>query len=414
MRLEALEVRIDADVHEGCHAELITELRGLVSGHPLREHLHGQLMLALYRTAARAKRSRLPAARQVLVEELGTEPGPGSASCTSDPYRRPGSDARAGAVPTPGGPGPVVPRQLPAAVRHFTGREGELAALTGLLDQPERQTPTVVISAIGGTAGVGKTALAVQWAHQVAERFPDGQLYVNLRGYDPREPCPRPMRWPVPARPGRARPGHPGRGRRAAARYRSLLAGRRMLVMLDNAGVAEQVRPLLPGNPGCMAVVTSRDALAGLVARDGARRLDLDVLPLADAVSLLRALIGAGSTPTGRGGALADQCCAAAAGAAGGRRTGRRPPDARSPTGCRAGRPAAAAGPAGCRAETRDRGPGGVLLVLPAPGPRCRPGVPAAGPASRRRTSTPTRPPRWPAPARAGPPGCWTGWPART
>ena len=188
----------------------------------------------------------------------------------------------------------TVPRQLPAAVGCFTGRVAELGTLTGMLDGGSGPTTaTVVISAIGGTAGVGKTALAVHWAHQVAGRFPDGQLYVNLRGYDPHQP--------VSASDALASflgaLGVPGQqipdGEDDRARlYRSRLAGRRVLVMLDNARDGGQVRPLLPGDPGCVAVVTSRDTLAGLVVTDGARRLDLDVLPPTDAVGLLRALIG--------------------------------------------------------------------------------------------------------------------------
>ena len=180
-------------------------------------------------------------------------------------------------------------------MRLFVGRESELAALTDLLDRASEQTPgTLVISAIDGTAGVGKTALAVRWAHQVADRFPDGQLYVNLRGYDRNEPMAAAEALAGFLRalgvPGQQIPAEAGE---RAARFRSLLAGRRMLVVLDNAGQAEQVRPLLPGNPRCVTLVTSRDALTGLVARDGAVRLDLDLLPLAESVTLLRALIGA-------------------------------------------------------------------------------------------------------------------------
>ena len=132
------------------------------------------------------------------------------------------------------------------------------------------------IAVVSGTAGVGKTALAVRWAHQAAAAFPDGQLYVNLRGYDPGAAGAaggRAGRVPAGARPGRARTSRPGEDERAAA-YRSLLDGRRMLVVLDNAASVEQVRPLLPGSPSCLVVVTSRDSLAGLVARHGARRLD--------------------------------------------------------------------------------------------------------------------------------------------
>ena len=185
-----------------------------------------------------------------------------------------------------------VPRHLPAATAGFTGRTGELSTLTRLLDTGS-PPGTMVISAIGGTAGVGKTALALHWAHRVAGRFPDGQLYVNLRGYDPGQPM-----LPADALAGFLRAlGVPGQeippgGEERAARYRSLLAGRRMLVLLDNAASAEQVRPLLPATPDCVTVVTSRDTLAGLVARDGARRLDLDLLSPADADILLTTLIG--------------------------------------------------------------------------------------------------------------------------
>jgi tetratricopeptide (TPR) repeat protein/DNA-binding XRE family transcriptional regulator len=193
-----------------------------------------------------------------------------------------------------GAGGRGFPRQLPAAVACFTGRDRELAALTDLLGRDRGgQARAVVISAIGGTAGVGKTALAIQWAHQVAERFPDGQLYVNLRGYDPDQPVLAADALAAFLRalgvPGQEIPD--GTEERSAL-YRSRLARRQFLVVLDNARDGEQVRPLLPGDPGCVALVTSRDALAGLVVADGARRLDLDVLPMADAVALLRALIG--------------------------------------------------------------------------------------------------------------------------
>jgi len=187
--------------------------------------------------------------------------------------------------------GAIVPRQLPAAVSHFTGRAAEIDALTSMLNDAS-VSGTLVVSALAGTAGVGKTATAVHWAHRVAEQFPDGQLYVNLRGYNPDQPLP-----PAGALAEFLRalgvPGQdiPGELEERARLYRSRLAGRRVLVLLDNARDGEQVRPLLPGDPGCVAVVTSRDALAGLVAADGARRLDLDVLPLADAVTLLRSLI---------------------------------------------------------------------------------------------------------------------------
>ena len=189
----------------------------------------------------------------------------------------------------------AVPRQLPAAVSDFTGRAAELQALTGLLDQAGAGAPgTVVISAIGGTAGVGKTALALHWAHQVAARFGDGQLHVNLRGFDPSG---------TPATPAGAIRGFldalgvaPGRipadPDAQAGLYRSLLAGKRMLIVLDNARDEQQVRPLLPASPGSLIIVTSRSQLAGLAAADGARLITLDVLSHGEAVQLLTTRIG--------------------------------------------------------------------------------------------------------------------------
>jgi tetratricopeptide (TPR) repeat protein/transcriptional regulator with XRE-family HTH domain len=186
----------------------------------------------------------------------------------------------------------VVPRQLPGAVAHFTGRAAELAALTGLLDQAGAQPAgTVVISAIGGTAGVGKTALAVRWAHQVAGRFGDGQLYVNLRGFDPSGPPAAPeaaIRGFLDALgvpDGRIPPGPEAQ----AGLYRSLLAGKRMLIVLDNARDEQQVRPLLPASPASLVLVTSRSQLGGLAAAEGARLISLDVLTHCEAVQLLTA-----------------------------------------------------------------------------------------------------------------------------
>ena len=193
-----------------------------------------------------------------------------------------------------------VPRQLPADVSAFTGRAVELADLDRLLATTTElaggtgdRSTAVVISAVSGTAGVGKTALAVRWAHRVRGTFPDGQLYVNLRGYDTNQAMS-----PAEALAGFLRAlgvggqDIPLQENERAAAYRTLLDGRRMLVVLDNAATAEQVRPLLPGSASCLVVVTSRDSLAGLVAVHGAHRLDLDLLPPADAVALLRTLVG--------------------------------------------------------------------------------------------------------------------------
>jgi len=189
----------------------------------------------------------------------------------------------------PAEPPPLpAPRQLPLDVSGFTGRADSLAALDQLL-----ATPGSAVAAISGTAGVGKTALAVRWAHRAADRFPDGQLYLNLRGYDPTTPVPPADALVIALRdlgvPGAAI--RPTLGERVG-QYRTLLADRRVLVVLDNANSPEQVRDLLPGAPTCFVVVTSRDALTGLVVRDGAKRVDLDLLPVADALTLLRSLIG--------------------------------------------------------------------------------------------------------------------------
>ena len=185
-----------------------------------------------------------------------------------------------------------IPAQLPHDVSGFTGREPELAALESLAAGQE--SAAVVIVAIDGVAGIGKTALAVHFAHRVAAGFPDGQLFVNLRGFDPDQP---------PLAPGDALAGFvralgagppqmPAELDELAAMYRSLLSGRRVLVVLDNAASAEQVRPLLPGTADCLAIVTSRNRVSGLVALDGAQRLTLDVLPPADAVALIARVAG--------------------------------------------------------------------------------------------------------------------------
>jgi DNA-binding SARP family transcriptional activator/tetratricopeptide (TPR) repeat protein len=314
LRLQAAELRIGAELRLGRPAAVIAEAERLTAAHPLREHLHALLMLALYREGRQAEALAVyRRARRVLVAELGAEPGPElrelqrriltSDAVLAGPDRgrlTPDPAQQAGARPA------AVPRELPGPVPQFVGRAAELAELTAVLEPAEapevsgapgpggaRRPRTLLISAIAGMPGVGKTALALQWAHRVADRFPDGQLHVNLRGYHPGQPRPAADALAGFLRSlGVAEQDIPAGTEERAARYRSLLAGRRMLIVIDNATDAEQVRPLLPGTPSCVALVTSRDALAGLVARDGARRLDLGPLPPADAVGLLRALIG--------------------------------------------------------------------------------------------------------------------------
>jgi DNA-binding SARP family transcriptional activator/tetratricopeptide (TPR) repeat protein len=295
LHLQALEWRVDAWLHLGRHDELIPDLQTLVGLHPFRERFHAQLMLALHRCGRRADALKAyRAARGVLVAELGVEPGQDLQRAHQRVLAGEPGGRRATAIGTsmtPEPAAPAVPRLLPPQVRHFAGRQAELDWLARSLKETAGH---VMVSVISGLAGVGKTTLALRWAHQAAGLFPDGQLYVNLGGYAPGRPVTAEEALAGLLRtlnvPGCDIP--PGVDERAA-RYRSLLAGRRVLVLLDNAGSADQVRPLLPGTPGCAVVVTSRDMLAGLVARDGARRLEVGPLPLADAVGLLGALIGA-------------------------------------------------------------------------------------------------------------------------
>jgi tetratricopeptide (TPR) repeat protein/transcriptional regulator with XRE-family HTH domain len=185
-----------------------------------------------------------------------------------------------------------IPRQLPPDVAGFTGRACDLERLDALLAGADTP-PAVVISAIAGTAGVGKTALAIHWAHQVADRFPDGQLHVNLHGYAPGPPV-SPLQALAQLLNGLGLPADqiPVDQEATAGLYRSLLAGKRILVVLDNARHAEQIRPLLPGTSGCLVVVTSRDRLTGLVATHGAHRITLDVLTPGEAVALLGRILG--------------------------------------------------------------------------------------------------------------------------
>lgn len=234
-----------------------------------------------------------------LIGLLGAGSGEQGALATArdrveESRRQAGDPVPPGADPPrpPPPPPPPPPRQLPMDVPGFTGRARELADLDALLDC-QGQRPAVLISAVAGTAGVGKTALAVHWAHRVADRFPDGQLYVDLRGYDPQRPL-APAEALARFLRGLGVDGDqiPADEAESAARYRTMLAGRRILVVLDNAFRADQVRPLLPGSGSCFVLVTSRDDLAGLVARDGAYRVDLDLLTAAEAVTLLRTLIG--------------------------------------------------------------------------------------------------------------------------
>lgn len=270
----------------GEHAELLPRLTKLVEVHPFHEDFRAHLMLALYRCGRQSEALKLfRDTRKLLSEELGIEPGPALRQIHGAMLRSETSlDIARGSTAT-------VPRGLPADIAGFVGRREHLQALNEML---YKKSP-IVISAIAGTAGVGKTALAVHWAHQVANHFPDGQLHVNLRGFDPAAP---PLNVGQAVRRfldalGVAAQRVPAELEAQVALYRSLLADRRMLVILDNAHDAEQVRPLLPGSPTCLVIITSRVRLASLVATNNARPVMLDVLSDAEAESMLIARLGA-------------------------------------------------------------------------------------------------------------------------
>jgi DNA-binding SARP family transcriptional activator len=306
LRLQAVETRIEAELRLGLRAELIPELRQLTRDHPLRERMQGQLMLALYRSKRQAEAL---AAYQQLRELLSTEIGAGPGTSLRELHRRmltgdPELDPPAAVAP-------VVPRDLPGVASHFTGRDAELRAMTRLLaGLGERPASSGLLYVITGAAGAGKTALALHWAHQVADHFPGGQLYLNLRDYAADGAMPAADALAVLLGSlGVADQDMPAGLAERVAKYRGLLAARKMLVLLDNAVSADQVRPLLPAAAGCVAMVTSRDPLHGLVVRDGARRLELAPLPLPDAIRLLRMMIGSridGNPVAAR--MLAEQC----------------------------------------------------------------------------------------------------------
>jgi DNA-binding SARP family transcriptional activator len=326
-RRAARELLTEARLGLGEHAGLVPELREAAASDPGNERLWEQLMLALHAAGRSAEALAVyQRARTLMRAELGLEPGhrlrllqgrvlagdpePGRArtslgasqhpQVTAHGDRRPAA-AKVGPLnPRPQGRVPggdrehVVPRQLPAPARPFVGRDAELVQLDALLDHAGAPAE-VVISAIAGPAGVGKTALAVHVAHQLADRFPDGQLYANLRGFDPEG---------TPVAPAEAIRGFldalgvapdqipPGLDSQAGL-FRSLLSGKQMLIVLDNARDERQVRPLLPGSPGCVVVITSRSQLTGLVASNSARLITLGVLTAAEARQMLAARLGA-------------------------------------------------------------------------------------------------------------------------
>jgi len=287
-RREAFSRYAGAMIAVGSAAEVLPGITEAAAEQPLDEAAQALLIRAhhaLGRRGAAFRHYRLVRAR--LVEELGIDPGPELRAAHAALL----NDDGGGAIPAESRPAHRIPKQLPAEPRGFTGRAAELSLLDSLV--PGAGRAGGAIAAVSGTAGVGKTALAVHWAHRVRDRFPDGQLYANLRGHAPGPPAsPIEILAQFLSALGIPPERVPTDGETAAALYRTLTTDRRTLVLLDNAAGPEQVRPLLPAGPGCLVVVTGRDRMTGLVAVHGARRLTLDVLSPDDAVELLAGVLG--------------------------------------------------------------------------------------------------------------------------
>ncbi|HEX6682479.1 MAG TPA: BTAD domain-containing putative transcriptional regulator [Candidatus Limnocylindrales bacterium] len=265
----------------GRAADGLPALEEAAASQPLNEAWQARLISAYHAAGQRGQAfATFHGVRRRLAEDLGVDPGPELSAAHSALLH---SDDR----PAPAG---SVTAQLPADTPSFAGRTAELSQLDGL--------PPSSLVVISGAPGVGKTALAVRWAHRVAPRFPDGQLYLNLRGFDPGGVVMEPgdaVRWALDSL-GVPANRVPSTVDAQAALYRSRLAGRRMLVVLDNARDPAQVRPLLPGTPGCLVLVTARNQLASLVAAEGAHPLPLGPLDPGDARELLAQRVGAART----------------------------------------------------------------------------------------------------------------------
>jgi DNA-binding SARP family transcriptional activator len=296
MRMAAAEDRAQADLHRGLHREVADELIRLAAADAPRERMLGLLMLALHRDGRRAAATavyeqacRLGSRQPDSTLAVALRPLHEQIQADNSVLQLP----RAESGPRPDGEVAVVPRQLPAAPAGFTGRQRELRLLTTWLDGGTSAGVPVIL-VVTGTAGVGKTALALQWAHQLRQRFPDGQLYLNLRGFGP-SPAPAARAEAIATLleslgvpPGRI----PRQLDAQVGLYRSLLVCRRILIVLDNARDEAQVRPLLPGSASCAVVVTSRSQCVGLAAAEGARLVALGMLTEHEAGQLLAARLG--------------------------------------------------------------------------------------------------------------------------
>ena len=288
-RLAAWESLIDVELRRGNHAALLREVADLTEQHPLHEGLAAQRMIALYRSGQHASAlAHFQTIRARLSTELGMDPSAALSALHQRMLRNDPTLAADGQPPPAAESVPATPAQLPADLATFTGRAEELRDLP----RPEDMAGIAATVAIDGMAGVGKTALAVHWAHRIRDHFPDGQFFLDLHGHtrdvepvDPATALDRMLR--DLGLPG-ARIPHELDAR--AALYRSVLAGRRMLILLDSVVSESQVLPLLPGTPGCLAVITSRRRLIGL---DAAFQLSLDVPPPPDAVALFTLIAGA-------------------------------------------------------------------------------------------------------------------------
>jgi DNA-binding SARP family transcriptional activator len=287
LRLGVYERWAEAELALGRRGSLVAELTDLVAEHPYRENLRAQLMLALYHSGRQDEALRsYREGRALLNEQLGVEPGPPLQRLHEAMLRGDAHPER----PVPAAALPRVPRELPPDLPGFVGRTAAIEAL----DAMALDSGPLVISSISGTAGVGKTALAVHWAHRTAHRFPDGQLYANLRGFDPSGEVTHAATVARVFLDAFAIPADriPADATAQINLYRSLLADKRVLVLLDNARDADQVRPLLPGSYGSRVVVTSRTELSGLVVTQGAQQLTLDLMTAEEALGLLARRLG--------------------------------------------------------------------------------------------------------------------------
>lgn len=290
-RLELLEQRIDLDLQLGTHAGAVSELTALTAAYPLRERLRELLMLALYRNGRQAEALAVYAdTRRLLADELGVDPRPELSALHQRILQADDSLAHPAEEQSGGEGGPAVPRpaQLPATVADFTGRGSFVAELSEQLATAEGRV--MAVSAVAGIGGVGKTTLAVHVAHAARGHFPDGQLYVDLQGAGSTPTDPEAVLGTFLRSLGTPDTAIPDGLDERAALFRSTLDGRRVLALLDNARDAGQVRPLLPGTPGCAALVTSRARMAGLA---GAQLVDLDVMSPDEAMELFTRIVGA-------------------------------------------------------------------------------------------------------------------------